>query len=124
MFTSPWMRAKSKVAEASRSMSWRTAPSRTPSVRSSFRREMYLSIVLRGLFVQLSIAEADDLGDDLKGDPFAHADLGKVIPDDFLDGVEGHRFSARGFRRDVPEKDSSIWLSRKERMLFLLLKWR
>lgn len=59
---------------------------------------------LRGLFVQLSIAEADDLGDHLKGDPFAHADHGKVIPDDFLDGVEGNRFVGHGFPRDVTEK--------------------
>ena len=60
---------------------------------------------LGGLFVQLSITEADNFGDDLKGDPFAHTNRGKVIPEYFLDCVEGHRFVTSTFRRDVTKKD-------------------
>ena len=59
---------------------------------------------LRRLFVQFSITEADNLGNDLKGDSFAQVDCGEMIPDDFLDDVECNRFSTRTLRRDVLDK--------------------
>jgi len=57
---------------------------------------------LRRLFVQFPIAEADDLGNDLKGESLPQVDCGKVIPDDFLDSAERNRDRTRSISRDVP----------------------
>lgn len=60
---------------------------------------------LRRLFVQFSITDADDLGNDLKGESLAQVDCGKVIPDDLLDGVDCNRSRPRAFRRDFSYND-------------------
>ena len=69
MFTSPWIMPKSSRAAVSWSMSPRIQPCRAPSHRSP-RKPVHVEVELLVHFpVQLFVAEADDLGDDLNDIP-------------------------------------------------------